>query len=143
MKKRTNLLKEIRQILSEVKVVDKDLKELKFWTKITLKEFIWSRKITWINNLYFTVTQVSEFQREFDRFNDIDEVIWNELEFRHLLLYLNAKLDHSCILTNWYLVKVLSNSSLVNTLIKFDLTKSLENQTEEVLEQILNYLNNL
>lgn len=81
-------IKQLQEILCTVESVEKDVKELKFWTKIMLKDFIEEKTINyWYDSNYyeFYIWLWKKYSR-----NDIDKIIWNPLQERHLRMYLEA-----------------------------------------------------
>ena len=163
MKEKTTALEKLTNIIKEGNPnAKKDLEELRIGTKIILD----CTNLKWCKpekaECKFLFMKTLGLVRTYVLFEDytfplkewsvrwvVDytdwwsfEIIWNPLQEKHLRMYCEENLIHMCILGNGYICKILSNSSIVNTLIKLDNTKDLYQQSEKTLWEIVEFLIN-
>ena len=146
------MINKLREILCEVDEIKEDLMELRFWCEIILDNK-WNK---WIYINEFDVKDI-DYNENINIISDYgtpwlsssrwltyDRTIWNKIEYHHLLMYCEKKLN------NWYKYSIW-NKRIVWTNIKtkdfwyvdwiqLDNTKSLHNQSDEVIEKIINFL---
>lgn len=157
-------LQKLTDLVCQEKDIEKDLKEIKFWTELKDK----SRE-DW-SNLFYVATNVAWgwlliSSDEADdhcwyevicwyKCRQIDEFenLWNQLEERHLRMYLKIKwtkyLEKQCpadeifiinnFISNWIDDFLNYNFNYINSLL--DDTKPLSQQSEEVLKNIFEAL---
>lgn len=131
---------QLRNIFCNDAEIKKDLKEVKFWTKIRywsyivnfLYSFEWEDVICW---KYWLDDWIIAMNRK------IDEVIWNDIHERHLRMYCenkniimsinNYNSNQSGIFFDWNGCCILDN------------TKDLQNQSDETIQKIIDYLNSV
>ena len=134
---KTNLEK-LTALLCEYKEVEKDIMELKFWTKILLKDYIWEKTINQLVDWFCREFYVCTIKDKFNQ-NDIEKIIWNQIEERHLRMYCESKWYAFAIWSNWKLIWN-RNEEGSYTEIQLENSKPLSEQSEETLWQIFNFL---
>lgn len=133
-----NYLEKLTDLVCQEKNIEKDLKELRFWCKLRygsyivdfLYHFNWEDFIHW---KYWFEDWVLAMNRK------IDEIIWNPLEFHHLMMYCeNKKIKFDIKQFCW------ESEIFINTdrIVKLDVKKPLHQQSEEVLKNIFEALIN-
>ena len=156
--------KRLREILNTVPEIKKDLEELKQWCKIrniydtyTIidnKKYVVKVSDWW--KFRIDIPKVSKMEKmKHLYFNGIrvDEIIWNPLEERHLRMYIKKRINKLIMfLGNWEIIECIHSKQDINStehtyifkklITKLDDTKSLNDQTDEVKEQICDFLEN-
>ena len=128
------LIQELRDILCTVQEIKEDLMELRFWTHISWRD---KKSMLWNDDTVWIVYPLSVFTKNWVNVkkSNIDEIIWNPIQERHLRMYffeknMNIMIDHEWELFN----------SMKNTGIFLDNTKDLQDQDTKVLQSIVDFL---
>lgn len=128
----------LRDILCTVDEIKEDIMELRFGTIIkntvpAIKRYVCEWDYEWytiyieaVDRNYQSTTIETEEWEEM-------EIIWNGIEERHLRMYCDSK----WIEWKWFIMEVQTIFDIL------DNTKSLQNQSEETLWQIIDYLTNI
>jgi hypothetical protein len=132
-------LENLTSLLCEVEEVNKDIMELRFWTKIRywsyivdfLYHFEWEDVICW---KYWLEDWIIAMNRK------IDEIIWNPIEYHHLMMYCDKsqKLQFN-IFWNYISIRNLFTRN-DSWLIYLNNNLPLHQQSEETLWKIYNFL---
>lgn len=143
------MINKLRALLMEVDEIRKDLMELKCMSNVTS----WNG---WLNSSTNIILEWGVFgTRETPVKEDVTSVsiLSNPIEERHLRMYCEKKINELImILSNWEMIQAkhfVWNASGENIrysfdklICKLDNTKSLNNQSEEVLKKIVEFLEN-
>jgi len=133
----------LTELLKTVPEIKSDLEELRFGCKfinkykldeidIIISEIRWwnFHSIIWWN------------QTHFPHISQIDKVIWNPLEERHLRMYCESIFRLLIVSENLIYLRYMDGDGYrTYAVCELDNTKSFDNQSEEVYEKIFNYLN--
>ena len=144
---------ELNKLITTLKGVDEikeSLEELKFWTEVIVEDENFEIVDTAITDrttgednalIKFKVLCSNKEYKE----KDIIEIIWNPIQYNHLLRYFKS--------INKFTIALKTDSSLIEiwwnkdwsalTICKFNLTKDLQDQSEETLKKINNFISNL
>ena len=130
------------ELLKAVPEIKEDLEELKIWCVVELDLWSWE-------DTEYTITDLWEIDFEdfriknLDNYWHIDNIIWNPIEEYHLRMYLCNKLtdlDQYIFTIYWELQEINTDSwEYIRTIFKLE-NKSFDNQSEEVYEEIFNFL---
>lgn len=143
------ILKKLTEKLCEVESIREDIMELRFGCKVrcfvidfwySKDEFIktyWTFDERQIKPAYCKNTNnnwVTDF--EDGVYYDNRETIWNPIQLHHLLWYCGSNSKRIVVRWDW----VISDVDNWIDICKYDVTKDLSNQSEEVLEKIYNFI---
>ena len=135
---------ELIKILCEVEEVKKDLMELKFGTILKSPKTWKTVRYCWDSYIYWAKWKfAAEVKwKVSDKLRSTNEIIWNTLEERHLRIYCKAKnIMYMQSETGWWhLLSSIDYEDKEGVLFKLDNTKSLNDQSDEVIGVIVKFL---
>lgn len=133
---KTNL-ENLTSLLCECEEVNKQIKELKFWTLISVDWLVWKflKETTWwITQFFINSLCYSDDNTD----NPEIKIIWNPIEYHHLMTYCVNKWFRFNISDSY--INLYSKDFTEACVIKIEYSKSLHQQSEETLWQIYNFL---
>jgi len=132
---KTNL-ENLTSLLCEVEEVNKQIKELKFWTLINVNWIVWK----FLKETAWWITQF--FDNSLCYYNDDTDnpeikIIWNSIEYHHLMMYFEDKIEQTTVRFDMYWRFI---NEYWEVEFRLDITKPLHQQSEETLWKIFNFL---
>lgn len=130
---------QLTELFCTVPEIDKQIKELKIGTKVILKDYFWEKILLWSSLINIMVDE--PFNIKIDKYNWLEEIIWNPIEYHHLMMYCrNNNILYSFNNKQWFdIIELKNENDLID--IPLDNTKLFNEQSEEVYENIFNFLN--
>lgn len=148
---------QLREILCEVPEINGNVKELKKGCEIWVYIFDTDSYVYWTMtwsikfNIDSDVYELKDYplhenlqKREYENMEWYDKwyinIIWNPLKRRHLLMYCDYINLYLIITTTWMISYIKKDNEMINTGIKLDNTKDLEDQSEEIGQKLIKFL---
>ncbi len=144
------LINSIRDVLCSDKEIEKDLKGFKKWTICKFKnspdEWYSEGVYLWQNTRLLSEPDLFQYKSNWNviqfniwglKWGQWFEIIWNPIDYRHILSYCKNKNIRMCFSPKW--MQEISRWFLQEA-IKVNHSKPFEEQEYEVLKQILDYL---
>jgi len=149
------------ELLKEVPAIKADLEELRKWCRVYI---IVDNMNDWNDNLdyykwimltpkvvFWTMLNNKDYENLEDFLNeDLDyiellsenkfEIIWNPLDYNHLMMYCEEKGIKLQIQANW-VIQVINDNETYQIICNIDNTKSFDLQSEETFEKLYKYFN--
>lgn len=137
---------QLTEELCTVPEIEKQIKELKFGCKLKINKYnlIYDCIDTYdivVCDIVFDGEKVfsinwnilsEQVEKKFQWKKSIKEIIWNPIEYHHLMMYCESK-NISMRIESLWIIYINANRKICD----FDNTKPLSEQSEEVYEQIL------
>ncbi len=136
-------IEQLQEILCEVESVEKDVKELRFGCEFSA---LWAKqRFTELDQWCIYINKWWELVYDTDEYWEVHcKILWNPLSLKHLMMYCNEKGIN--LITQWEWIfslekwQKLTPKSKLEIVTKYDITKPLYQQSDEVLEKIFNFL---
>ena len=133
IKKFMKPIEQLQEILCEVESVEKDVKGLRFGCIV--KTAFWTYKKLVTKDKFFEKVAYIE---TLVCLNWQEEIIWNPLTLKHLMMYCNEKMAWYWMSRNVF--EIYSHDWHQHLHIDLDITKELYEQEDKVLLDIINFL---
>jgi len=151
---------QLREILCEVPEVEKDIMEWKKWFQILMTHIPWAMmEYWWDEGAWWEQEEILEVWPDLETYWDYCitkddniqngwheehectyKIIWNPLQERNLRMYCDYINLYLIITTTWMISYIKKDNEMINTGIKLDNTKELEDQSEETGQKLIKFL---